>query len=61
METGIFLLPLSKQEVMVLAAIIAATLSAIDTAKYTNEIEKTLALSQKPLLESIREKITKVR
>lgn len=61
MSPKTYLLPLSKEEVIMLAAIVAAALTAIDTTAYTNEVQRKLMQAQKPQLESIKNKLTKVR
>lgn len=56
-----YLLPLSKEEVATLTATIAAALAAIDAARFSSEMQRVLMLAQKPHLESVKNKLTKVR
>lgn len=61
METNTFLLPLNETEAAALAFVVALVLTSIDTAGYTNEVQKQMAMAQKPPLESIRNKLTQRR
>lgn len=61
MDKNLFLLPLSQEEVLALLAIIAAALATIDTARFQNEMQKNLMMTQKSHLESVKNKLTKVR
>lgn len=52
-----YLLPLNNDELGTLMAVISSALTAIDTTAYSNKVQRSLAMSYKPHLESIRNKI----
>lgn len=56
MQPSTFLLPLSKEELIALSAIIAASLLAID-ATNEDDASKAFLMMQKPYLESVQNKI----
>lgn len=54
---GLYLLPLSQEELLALSAIIAAALLGIDTMDYQNEAQRDLMQVQRKHLESVQNKI----
>lgn len=61
MENPTFLLPLSEVEAATLTAAVTLVLTSIDTTAYASELQRQVAMAQKPPLESIRNKLTQRR